>query len=272
VTTPGSNVSESKGSAGERPAIRAGSRLLLLGGNGGIGSKLAERATELGAHVISLDTPSAIAERPFGHDILCLPLDAEDPATIRASFEQVGKQWETIDGFVFLAGLSPPRAPLMTTSLSDWDSVMSVNLRAAFVAFQLVLPLMKRPGGSIVAVSSGLAVNVEPGFGPYSASKAGLIALAKVLAKEAAPDVRVNIVAPGMVDTPFLAGGTGRPRAENVVPVEETEFFKVVKPSILLGRIATPDDVVDPILFLLGNGSRYMTGQTIHINAGRYMP
>jgi 3-oxoacyl-[acyl-carrier protein] reductase len=266
------NISDVKTAAAERPSIRAGSRLVLLGGNGGIGATLAERAEELGAQVVSLDTPSAIAERPLRQDIACFPIDATDPATLRVSFEQVKKRWDAIDGFVFLAGFSPPRAPLLTTSLSDWDNVMSVNLRAAFVAFQLVLPLMKRPGGSIVAVSSGLAVNVEPGFGPYSASKAGLIALAKVLAKEAAPDVRVNIVAPGMVDTPFLAGGTGRVRTENPTPIEDTEFFKVVRPSILLGRVATPDDVVDPILFLLGDGSRYVTGQTIHINAGRYMP
>lgn len=244
-----------------------------MGGNGGIGSQLVERGRSIGAHIISLDTERAIAERPLPEDVHCVPIDASVPASLHAAFEKVGKLWEAIDGFVFLTGFSPPQRPLMTTPLNDWDEVMSVNLRSAFIAFQLVVPLMKQPGGSIVAISSGLASNVEPGFGPYSASKAGIIALAKVLAKELAPGIRVNVVAPGMVDTPFLAGGTGRLRGNAPAPrIQETSFYKALQSTMLMGRVAVPDDVVGPILFLLGDGARYMTGQTIHINGGRYMP
>lgn len=256
----------------DRFSVRPGSRLLLMGGNGGIGAGLAERAVAAGLRVISLDTPAAIAERPLPQEVTCLAIDATEPASLQSAFQRVGELWPSVDGFVFLTGFSPPRAPLSATALGDWDAVFTVNLRAAFIALQSVAPLMREPGASIVLVSSGLAINVEPGFGPYSASKAGLIALGKTFAKEVAPAIRVNIVAPGMVDTPFLAGGTGRTRENPSAKAQDSDFFKVVQASLLLGRVAIPDDVIGPILFLLGSGSRYMTGQTIHINAGRYMP
>lgn len=256
----------------DRLSLPVGSRLLLVGGNGGIGAQLAERALSIGAEVISLDTDRAMDERPLPEAVTCVPIDARDPATLRAAFEQVGQRWPAIDGFVFLTGISAPQRPLLETTLSDWDNVISINLRSAFVAFQLAIPLMKQPGGSMVAVSSGLAINVEPKWGAYAASKAALIAMAKVLAKEVAPGIRVNLVAPGMVDTPFLSGGTGSQTDAPPRSVEDMPFYKTVRSTMLMGRVAVPDDVVGPVLFLLSEGSRYMTGQTIHINGGRYMP
>jgi 3-oxoacyl-[acyl-carrier protein] reductase len=94
----------------------------------------------------------------------------------------------------------------------SWGSrrTHDINLRGAFLTAKAATPLMRRPGGAMAFVSSGLAINVEPGFAAYTASKAGLLGLMKVLAKELAPDIRVNAVAPGLVETAFLAGGTGQ--------------------------------------------------------------
>jgi NAD(P)-dependent dehydrogenase (short-subunit alcohol dehydrogenase family) len=107
---------------------------------------------------------------------------------------------------------------------------------------------------------------VQPGYGPYSAAKAGLIALTKTLALENAPLVRANAVAPGAVDTAFLSGGTGRAAAP--LRLDPTAHAA----AIPMRRIATADDVSLPILFLCGPGAAYMTGQVLWINGGGHMP
>jgi 3-oxoacyl-[acyl-carrier protein] reductase len=118
-------------------------------------------------------------------------------------------------------------------------------------------------------MASGIASLGTPGYGPYGAAKAGVITLAKTLAQEWAPAIRVNAVAPAAVDTAFLRGGTGRGREDG--PPERLDVEGYVQ-RIPLARIATPVDVVGPILFLLGPASAYMTGQTLHINGGSLLP
>jgi NAD(P)-dependent dehydrogenase (short-subunit alcohol dehydrogenase family) len=105
-----------------------------------------------------------------------------------------------------------------------------------------------------------------PGFGPYSASKAALIALTKAVAVENAPAIRANAVAPAAVDTDFLVGGTGRERTDS--HLDRESYMKLIP----LRRLGLPADVVGPILFLLGPASGYMTGQTLYINGGALTP
>jgi NAD(P)-dependent dehydrogenase (short-subunit alcohol dehydrogenase family) len=99
-----------------------------------------------------------------------------------------------------------------------------------------------------------------------------------VLAKELAPDVRVNAVAPGLVETPFLTGGTGQGNASARASIDLDDWFggkdraQAMRDAIPMRRIAQPDDIVAPILFLLGAGARFMTGQTLHVNGGRFLP
>jgi len=120
----------------------------------------------------------------------------------------------------------------------------------------------------MVNAASGLAQYIRPGFGAYAAAKAGVIALTKTLAIENAPVVRVNAVAPSAVDTAFLRGGTGRSNEDEDIEMDVDAYVN----AIPLKRIATPIDIVEPILFLLGTGSGYMTGQVLWINGGAYMP
>ena len=109
-----------------------------------------------------------------------------------------------------------------------------------------------------------------PGHGPYSVAKAGIIQLTRLLAQENAPTVRVNAVAPGAVDTAFLRGGTGRGGDDGAIErhVDPVAYVK----SVPLGRLGVAEDIVGPILFLLGSGARYVTGQTLHVNGGGLMP
>lgn len=116
-------------------------------------------------------------------------------------------------------------------------------------------------GGRIVSLASGLAQRPSAEVGAYAASKAGVIALCKALALELAPfNILVNCIAPGMVDTRFIADK--RSRAEIAAYAQQTP----------LGRVATPDDVADTVFYLCSPDSRFLTGQTIWLNGGGLMP
>jgi NAD(P)-dependent dehydrogenase (short-subunit alcohol dehydrogenase family) len=167
---------------------------------------------------------------------------------------------------VNLIGYTHPVAPLSETPAALFDDTVAANLRGVFRTTTTLLPGMA-DGASIVLVASGLAQFVRPGFGPYAAAKAGVIALAKTFAIETAPRLRVNVVAPGPVRTAFLTGGTGRGGSGNaLVDVDR------MAEAIPMGRIAEPSDVTGPIRFLLGPDSAFMTGQVLWINGGAYMP
>jgi NAD(P)-dependent dehydrogenase (short-subunit alcohol dehydrogenase family) len=145
---------------------------------------------------------------------------------------------------------------------------MHGNLTTAHLVIRAALPLLRRGNHpSIVTVSSGLGVSVLRGFGPYAAAKAGLIALTKTVALEAAPALRANAIAPSAILTDFMSGGLGRHDSDG-------DWFDPAPyiPLIPLQRLAEVDDVVGAVLFLASPAASFITGQTIHINGGRYMP
>jgi 3-oxoacyl-[acyl-carrier protein] reductase len=107
------------------------------------------------------------------------------------------------------------------------------------------------------------------GYAPYAIAKNAIITLTRTLAKELAPSIRVNCVAPGAVQTPFLGKGTGRGGKQGDMP--ERVDIEVFKKLVPLKRIAQPSDVAEPILFLMSDAARYITGQTLHINGGAMM-
>lgn len=239
-------------------------RIAVLGGAGGIGRVLVEELRERGDEPIVLDLPASL--KRHGLDGTGIGVDILDEASIADAVERIG---EAIDGFVNLAGYNAKLVPLSEMETAYFDDVIAGNLRGAFLAARAVLPLMRgRPGASLVMVASGLAHHVRPGYGAYSASKAAVIAMTKTLALECAPDIRVNAVAPGLVDTAFLRGGTGR-SAEDGESIVNMDAYRAATP---LARIATPADVAGPIRFLLGDDSRFMTGQVLWVNGGGFMP
>jgi NAD(P)-dependent dehydrogenase (short-subunit alcohol dehydrogenase family) len=145
---------------------------------------------------------------------------------------------------------------------------MAICARRSWPATRPFRCLTAGQGASLVNVSSGLAQFVRPNYGPYAAAKAAIIALTKTLAHEHAPRVRCNVVSPGAVDTAFLRGGTGRSDEDGVPTIDMAAYAA----AIPLKRMAVPQDVVGPILFLLGPASSYMTGQSLWVNGGAYMP
>jgi 3-oxoacyl-[acyl-carrier protein] reductase len=258
--------------------IPSGLRVVVVGGSGGIGSTLCARLTDSGARVASADTPIAVADRGVPEGAEPISIDVTDAESVAEAVRRTEDLWGGLDALVYVSGVGDRPTPIVEVSEAQWDRVFEVNLKGAFLVARAFAPLLSSSGeagkSAMTFISSGLALNVEPGFGAYGASKAGLIALAKVLAKELAPEVRVNVVAPGMVQTPFLLGGTGQDRrnAPGYAEHFNREMSRQTSSAIPLGRIAEPEDIVGAVLFLSGPGARFMTGQTIHVNGGRYMP
>ena len=240
-------------------------RIAVLGGAGGIGRALVADLVAGGDDVIVLDLESSLQRH--APQVGSIAIDVLSEPAIGASMAELARRWPTLDGFVNLAGYNSRLQPLAETTAAYFDDVIAGNLRGAFLATRAVLPLMA-VGSSIVMVSSGLGRFIRPNYGSYAAAKAGVIALANTFALECAPRIRVNTVAPGLVDTAFLRGGTGRSDEKGDSVVDFAPYLA----AIPLKRLADPADIVGPILFLLGQDSRYMTGQVLWVNGGAFMP
>lgn len=240
-------------------------KIAVLGGAGGIGRALVKALVDGGDEVVVLDLAASLERHSL--DVPSIAVDVLCEASIGTAMQELSSRFSALDGFVNLAGYNSRIQPLAETSSDYFDDVIAGNLRGAFLSTKVVMPLMAE-GGSVVMVASGLAQFVRPGYGSYAAAKAGVVALTKTFAHEWALTVRVNAVAPGLVDTAFLRGGTGRSN-ENGESVVSLEAYRNAIP---MKRLAYPDDVVGPIRFLLGQDSAYMTGQVLWVNGGGYMP
>jgi 3-oxoacyl-[acyl-carrier protein] reductase len=254
-----------------------GARCMVLGGCGGIGRAYLRGLLAADARVAVLDLPASMAERPPEPGVEAVPVDATDEAAVTDAIERVGEAWGGIDVFAFLTGMNTGLKPLAEMTTADIRTVLEINLVSAFTTTRAALPYLKRsPAASAVYVSSGLHAFVEPGFSAYSASKGGLVSLMKVVAKEGAPGLRANAVAPGAVETAFLTGGLGHGGKEGEPGAFIRQFgdahAEKVLSSIPLRRIAQPEDVAAPMLFLSGPASQYLTGQVIYVNGGRFAP
>jgi len=263
-----------------RLAPASGYRLAITGGCGGIGKRLVDVAIAQGLQVAVIDLPDSLERHTMPDGVATIPYDARRDAGAAEAFAALGKEWSgALDGLVHLPGYMSPSKMIEDLAISEIDEALSINLRSAFLAAQAALPMLRKGaeetggGSGMVFAASGLATLVEKTTGTYSAAKAGVIALAKGLAKENAPDIRTNCIAPAAVDTPFLRGGTGR--GGDTTPANEQGMAGMDNSAMLatipLGRIAVTDDIIGPILFLLSENSRFMTGQTLYINGGRLM-
>ncbi len=238
--------------------------LVLVGGAGGIGRSVANRALRDGWDVTVMDLEQSLNKHPPIKGIKSKKIDLTEPNSVTSAFSEI----ESLSGFVNLAGFMHALKPIETTTNREFDEIIDLNLRGAFIVSKVVLPLLRVHGGSMVNVVSGLASNVRPNYGSYGAAKAGLINLTKTLALESAPMVRVNAVGPAAVDTAFLRGGTGRSKETEPLSLDIDKYVQMTP----LARMALPEDIVGPIMFLLGSDSKFMTGQTLWVNGGSYMP
>ena len=241
----------------------AGRLALVTGGSRGIGLAIVEALRNESCRVALVASSPARGEAAAaalggGEDLGGYGCDIGDGEAVAALVARVRAEMGEVDFLVNNAGLTQDNL-LARMKTEEWERVLAVNLGAAFhFARALARPFMKR-GGRIVNITSVVGQIGNAGQANYAASKAGLIGLTKSLAKElAARGVTVNAVAPGFIRTDMTAG-----LAEDVQ--------QSLLAGIPLGVLGEPEDVAAAVLFLLGPGGRYITGQVIAVNGGMAM-
>jgi 3-oxoacyl-[acyl-carrier protein] reductase len=242
--------------------------VLVTGAGRGIGASIALACAEAGADVAvgyrsERDAAQATVDavRGRGREAIAFQADVSDAGAVDAMVSGVVDRFGRIDGLVNNAGVMP-ESYVIDMSIDEWRTVVDVDLTGAFLCTRATLPGMLRQGsGSIVMISSRLGQIGFAGVAHYSAAKAGLIALAKSLAKEVGPKgIRVNVVAPGVTVTEMTADITkGEVGARRLA-------------ELPLGRFATADEVADSVVFLLSDAGVLYHGQTLCPNGGGHMP
>jgi 3-oxoacyl-[acyl-carrier protein] reductase len=247
----------------------SGHRICILRGCGGIVSGVVSACLANGDDVAVFDLKASLTRHPPAAGVYAVEIDGSGEASVTNAFALITERWGALDGFVNAAGFLIALRPLAQMPADEFDATIEGNVRTAFLCCKAAMGLLEKSDApSLVNIASGLGGFIRPQYGPYAASKAAMIALTKTLALEHAPQVRANTVAPGAVDTAFLRGGTGRSDERN----SSTLDIAAYSAAIPLRRIAVVDDIVGPIMFLLGPQSKYMTGQTLWVNGGAYMP
>lgn len=242
----------------------AGSRLTVVGGCGGMGRVLVRAGLEIGLDIAVVDLARSFEEFPAPDGVTPVACDATDQASVASAFAQIEETWGAIDHLVNFVGFTKERTPVEEMELGEWQEIIDGCLTSAFLVARHGIPLLRRGDGpTLINTSSTFGVLVrQVGYGPYAASKAAIINLTRALSTECAPEIRVNAIAPGLVDTEFLAGGTGRQRREG-----NLDFDAIVE-GIPMKRIGRPEDIVATALFLASPAASYVTAQTIHVNGG----
>ncbi len=245
-----------------------GSTLLVVGACGGIGWAVCEALEQSGCTVIAMDLPASLARRGLATGDSAIPIDLLDEASIGQAFATLSDSGTRLDGVAVCSGYTKGADTIAEQDTARFDDVLSGNLRGPVLALREAVPLLN-DDAAIVLLSTAIGQIGARGYAAYGAAKAGLNAITRILAAELAPGVRVNGVAPGAVDTAFIRGGFGSGASEEGQPerIDPDEYLKLVP----LARMGVPDDIVGPVLFLLSDAARYVTGQVLHVNGGAFM-
>lgn len=239
----------------------SGKRALVTGAGRGIGAAIAKSLANAGAEVFLCDIVApqqAVDEiNATGGEATGFTCDVSDAAAVTSLFDTLSAH--NLDIAVTAAGILI-EARIAEMNIDDFDRIVAINLRGTFLIAQGAARLMQRAKtGRIITISSELAALGRADFSAYCATKAGVVGLTKSLARELAPNILVNSVAPGPIDTPMLG-------LENMSPEwREKEF------QIPLGRVGTPQEIGALVAFLCGPDAGFFTGQTISPNGGAVM-
>jgi NAD(P)-dependent dehydrogenase (short-subunit alcohol dehydrogenase family) len=235
--------------------------VIVTGGGRGLGRAFCEAFAEAGARVVAADLDEEAAAKTASLvGGLGVGVDVSDSASVRAMAGAVVSQLGGVDALVNNAGMYAGlhRAPFHELDEDEWDRTMAVNLKGPWLCASACLPVMReRGGGAIVNVASATVFSGSPEWAHYVASKGGVIALTRVMAREAGEfGIRVNALAPG-----FILTDASREM------IEDAETYGVARGSIK--RSAHPQDVVGAAVFLASEASEFITGQTLIVDGGR---
>jgi 3-oxoacyl-[acyl-carrier protein] reductase len=237
---------------------------LVTGASRGIGAAIADELAAQGATVIGTATSesgaNAISGRLAAKGGAGRVLDVNAPGAIEALVEAIGKDFGGLSILVNNAGITRDNL-LLRMKDEDWQAILDTNLTSVFRSCKAAMRgMMKARKGRIVNIASVIGVTGNAGQANYAAAKAGIIAFSKSLAKEiGSRGVTVNVVAPGFIDTDMTR--------------ELPEDAKnAMLGQIALGRFGEPADIARAVAFLAGPAAAYITGETLHVNGGMYMP
>jgi len=230
----------------------SGRRALVIGGASGIGQASALGLAAHGAHVVVADLNAALTEETVqaikaeGGAAEALTIDMRDKASIEAAAQKLG----ALDALVVTPSINV-RKPLLDLTDEEFDRVVDLNLKGVFRVLRAFAPAMAARGkGSIVAFSSVRAQVVEPGQGVYAATKAGTLQMIRALAAELGTSgVRLNAVAPGVVETPLTKQ-----------IIENETWYRAYADKSMLKRWASPAEMAGAVVFLCSDASSYVTG------------
>ena len=240
-----------------------GSVALVTGSSRGIGAVIASRLARAGAKVgvnyrTSREAAEGVVEEitKAGGEAILVEADVTQEDSAAAAIKQVVDRWQRIDILVNNAGINRDRL-LLRMSSDDWDQVLGVDLKGAFLCTKHVMPhLIKQRKGRVINISSVVGISGNPGQANYAAAKAGLIGFTKAVAREVASrSVTVNALAPG-----YITAGMADELNE--------ETRKRILDRIPMGRFGTSEDVAEAVVFLCSDGAGYITGQVLTIDGG----
>jgi len=244
--------------------VLQGEIALVTGASRGIGAAIADELAALGATVVGTATSesgaAAIGERLAAAGGHGRKLDVTDGAAVEALVEDIAKQFGPIGILVNNAGITRDNL-LMRMKDEDWQAILDTNLSSVYRTCKAaVRGMMKARKGRIINIASVIGVTGNAGQANYAAAKAGIIAFSKSLAREVGSrGVTVNVVAPGFIDTDMTRG----------LPEDAKQ---AMLGQIALGRLGEPADIARAVAFLAGPSAAYITGETLHVNGGMYMP
>ncbi|MBV2234589.1 MAG: SDR family oxidoreductase [Sterolibacterium sp.] len=240
-----------------------GQRVALVSGGGtGIGRAICLRLARQGLRVVVAYARSQAGARQTvdaiiasGGEACALSADIRDEAEVQALFAAVRERHGRLDVLVNNAGIGHMQ-PFTQIEMKAYDQIFAVNARGTFMMCREAARCIA-DGGRIVNISSGITVANSEGMALYAGSKAALEAFAKVLARELAPrGITVNIVSPGMTDTPMLEGG------------DAAMLRKIGASLAAMKRLGQPEDIADAVAALVSNDGRWITGQNLHVDGG----
>lgn len=244
---------------------------LVTGAARGLGAAIAMRLAAAGHPVVLADMLEQVEDtaaklRAAGHEARAIRLDVADEAAIQALPGVLGDWWPRIAILVNNAGISPKvngrKRRVEDIPLEEWNRVFAVNLTGPFLLSKLCIPVMRAQGWGRIIMMTSQAAHVPSTItgAYYGASKAGLMGFARNLAAELGPDgITVNSVAPGRIMSDMVAGAA---------PGMNEAFLA----RIPLGRLGEPEEVAETVAFLASDAAGYLTGTTIDIGGGSYMP
>ena len=244
--------------------VLKGEIALVTGASRGIGAAIADELAAQGATVIGTATSdsgaAAINDRLAavgGHGRM---LNVTDAGSIDALIDAIASEFGAVSILVNNAGITRDNL-LMRMKDEDWQAILDTNLTSVYRTSKAVMrAMMKARRGRIINIASVVGVTGNAGQANYAAAKAGIIAFSKSLAKEiGSRGITVNVVAPGFIDTDMTRS----------LPDDAREGLVG---QIALGRLGEPADIARAVAFLAGPGAAYITGETLHVNGGMYMP